>query len=260
MLDEEVYADLDAELDARRRRPQPALPRRPAHPATGAHPLRAGRPVRARACCASTGGWSLSTVAEHGPLPFDEEVTDPGAGQARPGAGRGPADRLRGRLRRARRRRGGRRRPDRRQARSRAGERPAFVGLRCKSLEAPTRRRAVRTLDVFLDALGPPPPGFVITLPKVSAPEQVEAMVVLCGRLEQAHGLADGALRFEVQVETPPAVLGRRRHGHRRPADQRRRGPAAPGCTTARTTTAPRSASRPSTRAWTTRRPTTPRR
>ena len=34
-----------------------------------------------------------------------------------------------------------------------------YVGLRCKSLEASTRRRAVRTLDVFLEALGPPPPG-----------------------------------------------------------------------------------------------------
>ena len=88
------------------------------------------------------------------------------------------------------------------------GERPALVGLRCKSLEAATRRRAVRTLDVFLEALGPLPPGFVITLPKVSVPAQVEAMVVLCGRLEKAHGLTDGALRFEVQIETPPAILG----------------------------------------------------
>ncbi len=55
-----------------------------------------------------------------------------------------------------------------------AGRLPVpFVGLRCKSLEAPTRRRAVRTLRVFLDALGTLPPGFVVTLPKVSAVEQV---------------------------------------------------------------------------------------
>jgi citrate lyase beta subunit len=84
---------------------------------------------------------------------------------------------------------------------------PPFVGIRCKSLEEGTRRRAVRTLDVFLDALGPPPAGFVVTLPKVSAVEQVVAMCVLCGRLEDAHGLPAGSLRFEVQVETPPAVL-----------------------------------------------------
>jgi len=89
-----------------------------------------------------------------------------------------------------------------------AGPMPPFVGLRCKSLEAGTRRRAVRTLDVFLDALGPPPAGFVVTLPKVSRVEQVDAMVHLCARLEQEYGLRDGGLRFELQVETTPAVLG----------------------------------------------------
>ncbi|OLB74870.1 MAG: hypothetical protein AUI14_22480 [Actinobacteria bacterium 13_2_20CM_2_71_6] len=90
----------------------------------------------------------------------------------------------------------------------RAGGAPSFVGIRCKSLEEGTRRRAVRTLDVFLDALGELPDGFVVTLPKVSAVEQVAAMTVLCGRLEDGYGLPAGRLRFEVQVETPPAVLG----------------------------------------------------
>jgi citrate lyase beta subunit len=33
-------------------------------------------------------------------------------------------------------------------------------------------------------------------------------MAVLCGALEAAHGLPAGHLRFEVQVETPPVVLG----------------------------------------------------
>ncbi len=90
----------------------------------------------------------------------------------------------------------------------RVGPMPPFLGIRCKSLEGATRRRAVRTLDVFLDALGTPPEGFVVTLPKVSAPEQVIAMCVLCAALEQAHGLPAERLRFEVQVETPAAVLG----------------------------------------------------
>jgi citrate lyase beta subunit len=90
----------------------------------------------------------------------------------------------------------------------RDGPPPPFVGLRVKSLEAPTRRRAVRTLAVFLFWYGGLPPGFVVTLPKVSAPAQVEAMALLCGRLEAEAGLPDGALRFEAQVETPPAVLG----------------------------------------------------
>jgi citrate lyase beta subunit len=88
------------------------------------------------------------------------------------------------------------------------GARPPFVGLRCKSLEVATRHRAVRTLDVFLDEYGSVPAGFVVTLPKVSAVGQVSAMVLVCGQLEAAHGLPDGALRFEVQIETPQVVLG----------------------------------------------------
>lgn len=84
-----------------------------------------------------------------------------------------------------------------------------FAGIRVKSLDEPVRRRAVRTLDVFLDALsGPLPDGFVVTLPKVSDVAQVVAMAVLCGRLEQAYGLPGGRLRFELQIETPAAVLG----------------------------------------------------
>ena len=85
------------------------------------------------------------------------------------------------------------------------GERPPFVGIRIKSLEAPTRHRALRTLDLFLSSYSEP---FVITLPKVSGPDQVAAMVVLCTRLESAYGLAAGALRFEIQIELPAAVLG----------------------------------------------------
>ncbi|HEY2273570.1 MAG TPA: aldolase, partial [Jatrophihabitantaceae bacterium] len=76
---------------------------------------------------------------------------------------------------------------------------PAFVGIRMKSLEAPTRRRGLRTLDLFLDELGAVPPGFRVTLPKVTSVRQVEAMAEVC---------AAGDLRFEIQIETPQAVLG----------------------------------------------------
>jgi citrate lyase beta subunit len=92
-----------------------------------------------------------------------------------------------------------------------AGAAPPFTGLRCKSLEPATRRRAIRTLDAFLGALlakGPLPDGFVVTLPKVTSADQVTAMARLCGGLEQAHGLEPGALVFEVQVETPQVILG----------------------------------------------------
>jgi citrate lyase beta subunit len=82
---------------------------------------------------------------------------------------------------------------------------PPFVGIRIKSLEAATRHRALRTLDLFLSSY---PDPFVITLPKVSGTEQVAAMVSLCARLEKAYGLADGTLTFEIQIELPSAVLG----------------------------------------------------
>ncbi|MEV6494862.1 aldolase/citrate lyase family protein, partial [Actinoplanes sp. NPDC051633] len=85
------------------------------------------------------------------------------------------------------------------------GVRPPFAGIRIKSLEPATRHRALRTLDLFLTAYGDP---FTITLPKVSGPDQVTAMVSLCERLERAYGLPAGRLTFEIQIELPAAVLG----------------------------------------------------
>ena len=87
---------------------------------------------------------------------------------------------------------------------------PPFAGLRIRSLEAATRRRGVRTLDLFLGALLAEtelPAGFVVTLPKVTDVRQVEAMALVCQLLEEAHGLAGGRLRFELQVETPQSIL-----------------------------------------------------
>lgn len=91
------------------------------------------------------------------------------------------------------------------------GALPPFVGLRVKSLEPATRRRGLRTLDLFLAAMladAPMPDGFVITFPKVMAVEQVEALVDVCARLEAAYRLPAGRLRFELQIETPQSVLG----------------------------------------------------
>jgi citrate lyase beta subunit len=92
-----------------------------------------------------------------------------------------------------------------------AGSAPPFTGLRCKSLEPGTRRRAIRTLQVFLARLlagGPLPAGFLLTLPKVTSAAQVEAMASLCRWLEEEHDLARRRLTFEIQVETPQAILG----------------------------------------------------
>jgi citrate lyase beta subunit len=86
----------------------------------------------------------------------------------------------------------------------------AFSGIRFKSLEPATRRRGIHTLDRFLGALleaGSLPSGFAVTLPKVTHVGQVMAFADVCTALEQAHALAPGTLRFEIQIETPQAIL-----------------------------------------------------
>lgn len=91
-----------------------------------------------------------------------------------------------------------------------AGVAPPFIGIRFKCFEAPTRRRGIRTLDLFLStlaSLGPLPDGLVLTLPKVTTVEQVEAMVALCEIFEERLGLDAGRLRFEVQMETPQLIV-----------------------------------------------------
>jgi citrate lyase beta subunit len=93
----------------------------------------------------------------------------------------------------------------------RQGTAPPFRGIRFKSLEAPTRRRGVRTLTLFLQTLldaGGTLDDFVVTQPKITSVDQVAAMAELTERLEAAFGLPRRALRFELQIETPQSILG----------------------------------------------------
>lgn len=90
---------------------------------------------------------------------------------------------------------------------------PPSIGIRCKSLEPKTRRRAIDTIAVFLDVLCEtigPPRTFVITLPKVTSAAQVAAMKVLCERFEIDYRTPPGRtwLGFEIQVETPQLIVG----------------------------------------------------
>jgi citrate lyase beta subunit len=91
------------------------------------------------------------------------------------------------------------------------GSAPPYHGLRIKSLEAPSRRRGVRTLDLFVGELseaGALTDGFVVTLAKVTSVEQVEAMVIVLSAIERARAVPSGSLKFEIQIETPQAILG----------------------------------------------------
>jgi citrate lyase beta subunit len=90
-----------------------------------------------------------------------------------------------------------------------AGTLPPFTGLRVKALSGPTRERALRTLHRFVMRLvgtAGLPPGFRVTLPKVADTDEVEALAEACEKMEQKLGLASGALKIELMVETPAAI------------------------------------------------------
>lgn len=88
---------------------------------------------------------------------------------------------------------------------------PHYWGVRVKSFADGGHERAMRTLDGFLtslrDRLGRLPGGFTITFPKVVAAGHVALFTEYLDRLETALGLPSGILRFEVQIETPEAIL-----------------------------------------------------
>ena len=88
---------------------------------------------------------------------------------------------------------------------------PPFTGLRIKPFSAELFARSARTLDLFLTELlrdgGALPPGFVVTLPKVTRPGQVAALADLADALEPALGLPRGSLRVELMIETPLSIL-----------------------------------------------------
>lgn len=92
-----------------------------------------------------------------------------------------------------------------------SGTAPVSFGVRVKSFADGRQARSVRTLDTFLttliEAAGGLPEGFVVTFPKVNTPQHVAMFAEVLERLELGLGLADGTLRFEMQVETPRSVI-----------------------------------------------------
>ncbi|MYR05410.1 aldolase [Gordonia sp. SID5947] len=85
---------------------------------------------------------------------------------------------------------------------------PRSAGVRAKGLGDRERDRGLRTLELVLDGAGGIPDGFVFTIPKLRDVRQVDAVNLLCEGFERAHGLGEGQLRFELQIEIPQAVLG----------------------------------------------------
>jgi citrate lyase beta subunit len=214
MLDEAFVDSLDALLrvddDERARRyPGGSLRRQPVH--TCYVPADAFGPATPQ----EWGAAALAALDEHGPLPGFESADGLDAA-VRAKLAREPIEDVRVDFEDGY----GARPDDEEDAAAEAGARslaamagsgtaPPFSGIRIKCLEGPVRRRGIRTLQLVLDTLldlGPLPEGFRVTLPKVTSVAQVEVMARLCAALEQAHGL--DRLPFEIQVETPQAILG----------------------------------------------------
>jgi citrate lyase beta subunit len=95
------------------------------------------------------------------------------------------------------------------------GTLPPFIGIRVKPFTEDLKARAIRTLDVFLTRLlqsthGKLPDNFVVTIPKVTMPEHVAAVVRAFNMFESRFGMPEGSLKLEIMVETPQSIFDHR--------------------------------------------------
>jgi len=89
---------------------------------------------------------------------------------------------------------------------------PPSIGIRIKPLNEELKRRSLRTFDLFLTRLldragGVLPPQLVITLPKITSPQQVTALASACDAFEYWRELPNGTLRFELMIETTQSIF-----------------------------------------------------
>ena len=82
-----------------------------------------------------------------------------------------------------------------------------FIGIRIKTFSGELAGRALRTMDIFLTTLGKLPQNFVVTLPKITSPEQVTALIDAFDALEPKLGLARGSLKMEPMIEVTQTIL-----------------------------------------------------
>lgn len=95
------------------------------------------------------------------------------------------------------------------------GTLPPFIGIRIKPFNEELRARSFRTLDIFVSTLaeetnGSLPPNFVVTLPKITIPDQAAALASLLDRLEAKNGLPERSLKFEMMIETTQSIISHR--------------------------------------------------
>ncbi len=93
------------------------------------------------------------------------------------------------------------------------GTLPPFIGIRIKPFNEQLKERSLRSMDIFISTVlsesgGKLPDNFVVTLPKVSWPQEVAALVEAFEYLEDNNGLAQGTLKLEIMIETTQAIMG----------------------------------------------------
>lgn len=95
------------------------------------------------------------------------------------------------------------------------GTLPFTCGFRIKSFQNETYARSVRTLQIFLTTFLEKtsqqlPPNFVVTLPKITRPDEVAVLGELLAVIEQNAGLAPDSIGVEAMIETTDAVRNMR--------------------------------------------------
>ena len=89
---------------------------------------------------------------------------------------------------------------------------PPFIGIRIKPFTEDLKVRGIRTLDIFLTTLlektkGKLPDNFVVMLPKVVIPQQIQALVQIFEAFERAFQLQPLTLKMETMVEQTQAIM-----------------------------------------------------
>lgn len=89
------------------------------------------------------------------------------------------------------------------------GTLPPYIGIRIKPLNDEVFSRSIRTLDIFISTMlnetkGVLPSNFVVTLPKITVPEQVDVLVQILEKLDPSK---DNQIPIEFMVETQQSIF-----------------------------------------------------
>ncbi len=89
------------------------------------------------------------------------------------------------------------------------GTLPPYIGIRIKPLSDELFTRSIRTMDIFISTMleatkGKLPSNFVVTLPKITVPEQVDTFVQILNKLDPSK---DNRIPIEFMVETQQSVF-----------------------------------------------------